>query len=64
MVYNLEYELLDSIGRAKKTFHHGVYGSVDQLETAKQEVITQHKDQQVRFNVHIIENLFTTVSLS
>lgn len=63
-VYNLEYELLDSIGRAKKTMHYGVFGTLEQLEEAKQSILKQQKESQVRFNVHVIENLFSKISQS
>lgn len=63
-IYNLEYELLDSIGRAKKTVHHGVFGTLEQLEEAKQNILKQQNNTQVRFNVHVVENLFSKISQS
>lgn len=63
MIYNLEYELLDSIGRAKKCSHHGIFATMDSVEEAKQTLIKQH-GQAIRFNVYIIEDLFTRVSQS
>lgn len=64
MIYNLEYEFLDSLGRAKKTLHYGVFASLEQVEEAKQQLIKKHEDSKVNFKVHIIENLFSKITLS
>lgn len=62
MIYNLEYEFLDSLGRAKKTLHYGVFATIDQVEEAKQTIMKKHNTTAVNFKVHIIENLFSKVS--
>lgn len=62
-VYNLEYSVVDSIGRAQKYMHKGVYATLEDVSNAKQEVIKQVGDKAV-FNVYPIENLFEKVSLS
>lgn len=64
MIYNLEYQLMDSIGRGKKPLHVGVFASLDEVENAKQNLIKQFNPYPVNFNVYIIENLFSKVSNS
>lgn len=63
MVYNLEYEVLDSIGRGGRSTHDGVYACIESVEQAKQKLINQYGDG-IRFSVYPIENLFTKVSQS
>jgi hypothetical protein len=55
-VYNLEYKVLDKMGRVKKTLHVGVFGDLDKLESAKNEVITINPG--VVFDVHSIDYIF------
>ena len=38
--YILEYKLIDSKGRQKNSMHVGVFGSLENLEQKKQEIMT------------------------
>lgn len=64
MIYNLEYQLVDSIGRNKKALHVGVFGSLEEVEEAKQKIIKQFNPVPVNFNIYIIENLFSKITTS
>lgn len=57
-VYNLEYSVLDKIGRAKKTLHVGVFSNVPAVEEAKSKIMLDAKEE-ISFNVHVVEDLFT-----
>jgi hypothetical protein len=57
-VYNLEYSVLDKIGRAKKSTHVGVFASVPAVEEAKAKIMRETKEE-VSFNVYVIEDVFT-----
>lgn len=59
-IYNLECKVLDKLGRAKKTFHGGIFNSEDTLQQGKEKVLEESKDLSLRFEVFIIDSpLFT-----
>lgn len=62
-VYNLEYSVVDSIGRTQKFNHSGVYATLEDVDKAKLELIKRVGDK-ITFNVYTIENLFEKVTLS
>lgn len=53
-VYNLEYSILDKIGRAKKTSHVGVFADIESVEKAKFKILDQVKDK-LSFKVYVIQ---------
>lgn len=57
ILYNLEYSILDSIGRAKKAKHIGVFATEESMEVAKNKILSE-TNENVMFNVYVIENLF------
>lgn len=57
-VYNLEYNILDKIGRAKKTIHVGVFSSVEEVESVKSAIMLT-AEEDISFNVFVVEDLFT-----
>lgn len=59
MIYNLEYELLDKIGRAKKTSHVGVFSDLDKVEEVKQRILIAYSNDKIKFNVHLVQELFS-----
>ena len=56
MIYNLECKVLDKLGRAKKTFHGGIFSSEDALQLGKEKVLEDSKDVSLRFEVYIIDS--------
>ena len=56
--YNLECVILDKLGRTKKVSHVGIFSSMESVEGAKTNLINEHGDKNVSFNIHIIENWF------
>ena len=52
-IFNLEYSILDKIGRAKKTTHVGIFDSIDTIEKAKSDIASRINDK-LSFTVHII----------
>lgn len=52
-LYNLEYRILDKLGRTKKTLWGGLFGNLAALEGKQKEVLGKHK--KVAFDVYIIE---------
>ncbi len=52
-LYNLEYRILDKLGRTKKTLWGGLFATEDALQDKQQEVLQKHK--KVAFDVYIIE---------
>lgn len=64
-VYNLEYSILDKIGRAQKYRHKGVYASLEAVSRVQQEILRNEADdntKQVKFNIYAIDNLFERIS--
>lgn len=59
MIFNLEYEVLDKIGRAKKTNHYGVFDSLEKVDEAKQRLLTAYSNEKIKFNLHIVQELFS-----
>jgi hypothetical protein len=52
-LYNLEYRILDKLGRTKKTLWGGLFATEAALQDKQQEVLQKHK--KVAFDVYIIE---------
>lgn len=53
-IYNLEYSILDKIGRAKKTSHVGIFADTESVEKAKTKILELVKDK-LSFKVYVIE---------
>lgn len=51
-LYNLEYRLLDRLGRTKKTLWGGLFATQEALLDKQNEVLSKHK--KVAFDVYII----------
>ena len=57
-VFNLEYSVVDVLGRAKTSAHVGVFGSLEELEVAKKKIIDEN-DKNVTFEVYPVEHIFS-----
>lgn len=55
-IYNLEYNILDKLGRAKKTTHVGIFSNLELVEQAKTSIL-EKVDGKLSFNVHVIEKI-------
>lgn len=58
IIYNLEYSLLDKLGRAKSTKHVGLFKSEDDVTLAKAKVSSDNIDNKISFQVYIIDDPF------
>lgn len=56
-VYNLEYKVVDKLGRQKSTHHVGVFATLDEVSQAQQDIILKHPD--VIFDIYTCEHLFS-----
>jgi hypothetical protein len=54
-VYNLEMQVRDKMNRIKKSSHVGVYGSLEDIETAKVKTLAEHPS--VTFEVYPCEHI-------
>jgi hypothetical protein len=52
-LYNLEYRILDKLGRTKKTLWGGLFATQEALAGKQNEVLSKYK--KVAFDVYIIE---------
>jgi hypothetical protein len=57
-VFNLEYSVVDVLGRSKTSTHVGVFGSLEELEVAKKKIIDEN-DKNVTFEVYPVEHIFS-----
>lgn len=62
IIYNLEYSILDKLGRAKSSRHVGLYRTEEEVEQAKLKTEQDNTDHKVSFQVYIIDDPFLTVS--
>ena len=60
--YNLEYRILDKLGRTKKTFHGGVFKSEEQIRAVKENIEHKNSKHKIAFDVYIIEDPFFKLS--
>ena len=61
IIYNLEYSMLDKLGRAKSTKHVGLFKSENDVEFAKAKVVEENADNKVSFQVYLIDDPFLKV---
>lgn len=54
-MYNLEYRVLDKLGRTKKTFHGGVYKNEDELGKAKEKILSEFAKHKLAFDVYLLD---------
>lgn len=54
-IYNLEYKLLDKLGRVRETHHGGVYSTMEGVDNAKNNLLQQFPSN-VSFEVYINDN--------
>lgn len=54
-IYNLEYHLLDKLGRVRETHHGGVFSNIDSVDKAKNNLLEKFSSN-VAFNVYINDN--------
>lgn len=54
-MYNLEYRILDKLGRTKKTLHGGVFSLETSLDYAKERILKQHPRHKIAFDVYILD---------
>jgi len=52
-LYNLEYRILDKLGRTKKILWGGLFATQEALADKQNEILSRHK--KVSFDVYIIE---------
>jgi hypothetical protein len=57
-VFNLEYSVVDVLGRSKTSTHVGVFGSLEEREVAKKKIIDEN-DKNVTFEVYPVEHIFS-----
>lgn len=55
-VYNLEYKILDKLGRQKSSHHVGVFDTLEKVEEKKKEL---YHLNHIIFEVYTIEHLFS-----
>ena len=61
IIYNLEFSILDKLGRAKSTNHVGIFKTDAEIEVAKQRTIQENLKHKVSFKIFPIENIFSTL---
>lgn len=61
VIYNLEYSILDKLGRAKSKHHVGVFKTIEEVEKAKVDLQSTKTEHQLSFQVYIIDNIFTKI---
>jgi len=60
-IYNLEYSILDKLGRAKSTKHVGVFKTEADIEVAKERTLQENSKHKISFKVFVIDNIFSTL---
>lgn len=58
-MYNLEYRVLDKLGRTKKTLWGGMFKGLNELEDGKQSILNKNKKLHIAFDVYIIDKHWT-----
>lgn len=62
-MFNLEYRILDKLGRTKRTKYGGLFRDEVKLEEFKQKVLEEEKGKKVAFDVYILnDSLFKAKS--
>lgn len=54
-MFNLEFRILDKLGRTKKTFHGGVFRNEEELNQAKEKILTENVKHKVAFDVYLLD---------
>lgn len=54
-MFNLEFRILDKLGRTKKTFHGGVFRTEEELNKAKERILTENVKHKIAFNVYLLD---------
>ena len=54
-VYNLEYKVIDKLGRGKAFFHVGVFNTPEAVDLAKHKIMAEQHDKPITFDVYAIE---------
>lgn len=54
-MYNLEYRILDKLGRTKKTLHGGVFLLETSLDFAKDRILSKYPKHKIAFDVYILD---------
>ncbi len=57
IVYNLEYKIVDKLGRQKSTHHVGVYETLDQVFQVQQQILSEQPS--AVFEIFTCEHLFS-----
>ncbi len=60
-IFNLEYSILDKLGRAKSTSHVGIFKTEADIEIAKEKIIKKNPKHKVSFKIFLIYNIFSTL---
>lgn len=53
-IFNLEYNILDKLSRARKTIKGGFYATEEKLAAAKKRIEEENTGHNISFNVYII----------
>lgn len=56
-IYNLEYRVLDKLGRTKETYHGGLFTDLDRVEQYKQKLLDQKTKKKIAFDVYVIDQV-------
>ena len=61
VIYNLEYKVLDKLGRAKNSVHVGLFKTEDDVELAKKRIYEDNTEHKIAFDVYIIDDPFLKI---
>lgn len=56
-VYNLEYKVVDKLGRQKSTHHVGIFATLEDVSRAQQAIILEQPN--VIFDIYTCEHIFS-----
>lgn len=62
IVYNLEYRILDKLGRTKSSHHVGLFKTEEDVNHAKSVIEKQQNENKISFDVYIIDEPFLKLS--
>lgn len=60
-IYNLEYSILDKLGRQKIVRHGGIFKTDDAIQRAKERIINENAGKKLLFQIYLINDPFLKV---
>ena len=54
-IYNVEYRILDKLGRTKQTLHGGLFVDEEKVEEFKHRILEKEKGRKIAFDVYPIQ---------